>query len=151
MFLAQDIVTPAEKALEAALSANINNLVLVILLVGGIAFVLLIWVFSRTIKNAAAAGQSAQDFNSAVLEFSGKSNDRLADSISQLSETLKNMGQAQAAVLSEVNNLSTTQAHDTGEVQDRLRSIKTQLDAMETELAAIRVGVDSMIERKAGA
>lgn len=137
----------AQNAFESALNADIGNLLLVVMLVMAIAFALVIMVFNRAIKNS---GGAATDSNNVIRELAV----HLGTAVENNTKAMESIRDVQIMTLNSVSEVKTDTAHirtDTDGTQARLREIKSQLDTMETELAAVRVGVDNILKDKSNA
>lgn len=137
----------AQNALESALNADIGNLLLVVMLVMAIAFALVIMVFNRAIKNS---GGAATDSNNVIRELAV----HLGTAVENNTKAMESIRDVQIMTLNSVSEVKTDTSHirtDTDGTQARLREIKSQLDTMETELAAVRVGVDNILKDKSNA
>lgn len=134
--------TAAENVLTTALSADLNNLVLVIVLVLALAYVLLIWLFRLTQISAGKAAAGGNALATLLVESTTRSTDRLASSLDQLSTALDRMSESQNALMQRLEILGSDQRHDASETQSRLAEIKKQLDVMSVDLSAVRAGMD---------
>jgi hypothetical protein len=131
MYFSQSIPDSAGQVFEAALQANLSNLVLIILLVGAVGFVMIVWVLSRNVTNTGRAAQSASEFSRALVETNSKVTERLANSIDGLAEALALMREVQSLQVSRLNQLDTL--HDL-------------LDSISSELVAARKDIVTLIE-----
>lgn len=144
------------EAFSAALNANFSQIVGVILLVGAMAFVLLVWAFNRVIRNSGTQAASDDKLMHTIISNFGTAINNSNTTIENNTRTIENNTRAMEALReTQATTLSTAKAiqvdtgalrHDNDQTQARLLEIKAQLDGMETELAAIRTGVDSMIK-----
>lgn len=137
----------ALNVLNEALSADIGNLLLVVVLVMALAFVAVIMVFNRSIKNSGGASKGANDVIREIAVH-------LGSTVDNNTKAMESIRDVQIMTLADVGAIKTDTAvikTETDGTQARLREIKTKLDTMETELAAVRVGVDSILKDKQNA
>lgn len=135
----------AQNVLETALNADESSLLLVVVLVLALAFVAVIVVFNRSIKNS---GAGSKDSNSVIRELAV----HLGTTVDNNTKAMESVRDVQIMTLQSVGDVKTDATAirtETDGTQARLREIKTKLDTMETELAAVRVGVDSILKGKA--
>ena len=133
----------ALNVLNEALSADIGNLLLVVVLVMALAFVAVIWVFNRAIKNSGGASKGANDVIREIVNHLGAT-------VDNNTKAMQGIRDIQVATLTTINDVKDDTAiirTDTDGTQARLREIKAQLDTMGTELAAVRMGVDSILKK----
>ena len=133
----------ALNVLNEALSADIGNLLLVVVLVMALAFVAVIWVFNRAIKNSGGASKGANDVIREIAVH-------LGSTVDNNTKAMQGIRDIQVATLTTINDVKDDTAiirTDTDGTQARLREIKAQLDTMGTELAAVRMGVDSILKK----
>ena len=135
----------ALNVLNEALSADIGNLLLVVVLVMALAFVAVIWVFNRSIKNSGGANKGANDVIRDLVNHLGAT----VDNNTKAMQGIRDRQVATLTAINEVKDDAAAIRTDTDGTQARLREIKAQLDTMGTELAAVRIGVDSIIKRGA--
>lgn len=134
----------ALNVLNEALSADIGNLLLVVVLVMALAFVAVIWVFNRAIKNSGGASKGANDVIREIAVHLGSA----VDNNTKAMESIRDVQIMTLTSVGEVKVDTSIIRTDTDGTQVRLREIKAQLDTMETELSAVRVGVDSILKAK---
>ena len=134
----------ALNVLNEALSADIGNLLLVVVLVMALAFVAVIWVFNRAIKNSGGASKGANDIIREIAVHLGSA----VDNNTKAMESIRDVQIMTLTSVGEVKADTSIIRTDTDGTQARLREIKAQLDTMETELSAVRVGVDSILKAK---
>lgn len=137
----------ALNVLNEALSADIGNLLLVVVLVMALAFVAVIWVFNRAIKNSGGASKGANDVIREIAVHLGSA----VDNNTKAMESIRDVQIMTLTSVGEVKVDTSIIRTDTDGTQVRLREIKAQLDTMETELVAVRVGVDSILKDKSNA
>lgn len=135
----------AQNALESALSADIGNLLLVVMLVLALAFVAVIIVFNRSIKNSGGASKGANDVIRELAVHLGTT----VDNNTKAMESVRDVQIMTLSTSTEVKADTAVIRAETDGAQTRLREIKMKLDTMETELAAVRIGVDSILRGKA--
>ena len=140
-------IQAAQNALATALNADIGNLLLVVVLVMAIAFALVIMVFNRAIKNSGGASKGANDVIRELAVHLGAA----VDNNTKAMESIRDVQIMTLTSVSEVKTDTTAIRTDTDGTQARLREIKAQLDTMETELVAVRTGVDSILKDKLNA
>ena len=137
------------EAFNAALNANFSQIVGVILLVGGLAFLLLIWVLNRVLKNSSKQASGDDQLMTRLITNLGAAIDNSNTAIKNNTAAMESLRETQATTLSTAKEIKADTGvirHDGGEVQARLVEIKAQLDGMQTELSGIRTGVDSLIK-----
>lgn len=141
------ISAAAEQAFEAALQANIENLAFVILLIGGIGFLLVIWVLNRNMTNSGRAATAASDFSRALVETNARTNERLAKSIDGLSESVSQNKDIQSLLVARLNSIGEGVSRDHGETKTHLDSIKATLETISTEIEGARQDIAILVER----
>lgn len=137
----------AQNALETALNADIGNLLLVVVLVMALAFVAVIMVFNRAIKNSGGASKGANDIIREIAVHLGSA----VDNNTKAMESIRDVQIMTLTSVGEVKADTSIIRTDTDGTQARLREIKAQLDTMGTELTAVRTGVDSILKEKTNA
>lgn len=137
----------ALNVLNEALSADIGNLLLVVVLVMALAFVAVIWVFNRAIKNSGGASKGANDVIREIAVHLGSA----VDNNTKAMESIRDVQIMTLTSVGEVKADTSIIRTDTDGTQARLREIKAQLDTMGTELTAVRTGVDSILKEKTNA
>ena len=137
------------EAFNAALNAEFSQIVGVILVIGALSFILLIWVLTRVLKNSSTQASGDDQLMTRLITNLGAAIDNSNTAIKNNTAAMESLRETQATTLSTAKEIKLDTGvirHDGGEVQARLVEIKQQLDGMQTELAGIRTGVDSLIK-----
>lgn len=142
-------ISDTTNALESVLGASFSQLVMLILLIGGLLALSLVWVFNRAIRNQGASTAADDNVINALIVNIGSAIKDSSTAVQNNTKAMESLRDTQTQTLKTANEIKTDTAtirHDSDQTQARLIEIKTQLDVMGIELSVVRTGVNSIIE-----